>query len=648
MIMKLTKINIKFVIIVITLGLISTSCKDYLNVVPDNIPTVEQAFANRNEAEGFLFGCYSFLPLHARGRANPALYGGDEVWLIDQIYDYEPLLWGIAKGEQGTNAPLANYWSSQQDDTDTQGGKTLFTGISDCNIFLENIDKPFDLEDSERDQWIAEIKFIKAYLHFWLFRMYGPIPLIKENLPISASSEEVQVYREPVDDVVDYIVSLLDEASDQLPLQILDITNDMGRPTRPMALALKAQVLTLAASPLFNGNTDYAGLVDDRGVTLFPQEYKAEKWQKAVDALKEAIDVCHEAGHGLFDYHNTIYAQTLSESTIQAMQVRGAVTERWNSEIIWGDSNSDPDMLERLCHPTFYAPQAGGNILQCYAPPLRIVEQFYSKNGVPIEEDKDWEGIDWFGLREGDEEHKYYIEKGYETINLHFNREARFYGAIAFDGGTYYGNGQPTDDDDLLVTVLRYGYGNGAFVTDRHSSTGYLVKKLVHYLTSVPETSDDINTYRYAFPVIRLADLYLMYAEALNEVKASPDDEVYEYIDKVRERSGLKGVVESWTNYSNQPDKPKTQEGMREIIQRERMNELAFEGARFWDLRRWKLTEQYMNQPIRGLDIYEEEAEGFYQEQDVYDLTFEKKDYLWPIKQSELLKNRNLVQNPGW
>jgi hypothetical protein len=139
-----------------------------------------------------------------------------------------------------------------------------------------------------------------------------------------------------------------------------------------------------------------------------------------------------------------------------------------------------------------------------------------------------------------------------------------------------------------------------------------------------------------------------MYAEALNEWKTAPDDEVYQYIDIVRARTGLKGVVESWENYSTVPDKPLTKDGMREIIHRERLNELAFEGSRFWDLRRWKKAEQYMNQPVRGLNIYGETPAEFFKVQNVFDLTFEKKDYLWPIKQSDILENKNLVQNPGW
>lgn len=649
MTMELQKIHRLLIIAALAVLVCMPSCKDYLDVVPDNIPTIDHAFNNRHEAEGYLFGCFSFLPRFGDPTINPALLGGDEIWYQDPVSGFNPRLWYIARGTQGTTAPLADYWASEQTNYDLQGGLPIFTALRDCNIFLENIHKPFDLTDGERELWVAEVKFLKAFYHFWLLRMYGPIPVIRENLPISAGTHEVQRYREPVDSVVSYIVQLLDEAAPDLPLKIESMVIDMGRPTKAVALALKAQVLTLAASPLFNGNPDYAQIVDNRGVQLFPQTYERDKWRVAAEALKEAIDVAHEAGHTLFDFRTTNYATNLSEQTILAMQVRGAATERWNSEIIWGDPNSNTNPLQAACHPIFFAAQISGGIKKNYAPTMRMVEQFYTRNGVPVEEDTDWAGVDPMGLRTGDEAHKYYIKQGFETINLHFDRESRFYGSIIFDGGTMYGNGRITTDNNMWVTELKAGHpGGGMTPIDRHASTGYLCKKLLHYLTAVPDNSASISNYRYAFPIIRLADLYLMYSEALNEWKETPDPDVYQYIDLVRARSGLQGVVESWANHSIQPDKPLSREGMREIIQRERMNELAFEGVRFWDLRRWKLAETYMNKPVRGLDLTGETAETFYRVKTIFPLKFEKKDYLWPIRQNVLLSNKALVQNLGW
>jgi hypothetical protein len=629
--------------------------------VPDNTPTIDHAFKNRNEAESFLYGCFGLLPTFGDAGVNPAILGGDEAWYIDPVEGWSSRLWYIARGQQSATSPLAEYWSSKQSQasSSTNGGFPLFTALNECNIFLENIHKPYNLKDDERIRWIAEVKFLKAFYHFWLFRMYGPIPLIRENLPIDAKSEEAWRYREPVDEVVDYIVSLLDEAIIDLP-QIIDNEQiEMGRPTKAIALALKAQALVWAASPLLNGSAEKApefSLVDKRGVQLFPQAYSVEKWQKAAEAAKAAIDAAVAAGHELYDFRtvNPGYAAAMNEKSILAMQVRGAATERWNSELIWSDprGGSGTNILQRACHPVFFIEQNGGGLYRTYAPTLQVVEQFYTKNGIPIEEDRDWAGVDPFKLRTATAADKYYIKEGFQTVQLHFDREARFYSSVMFDGGTLYGNGRIANDADLWVTEFKNGrIGGGPSPAQRYSSTGYVVKKMLHYRTSVVDNNNNITLYAYGYPIIRLADMYLMYAEALNEARGgTPDPDVYTYVDLVRARSGLKGVVESWRDHAvaGKENKPLTKEGMRDIIRRERLNELAFEGIRFWDLRRWKLAEEYMNRPVRGWNITGTTAETFYQETNVYQLTFQKKDYFWPIRTNTLLKNLNLVQNPGW
>ena len=644
--MKKSKFSILKYLVVFLL-LTQVGC-NYLDVVPDNTATVDNAFTKRYQAEGYLYGCYGFLPNLASPGTNPGFYGCDEVWLFDGVGDgfINPQMWEIARGNQGTESPIGNCWASKQDSYGLHGGVALWTAIRDCNIFLENINIPRDIREWERKQWIAEAKFLKAYFHFWLLRMYGPIPIVDKNLEISAGTDEVTVYRDPVDDVVDYIVNLLDTAMVDLPLTIDNITDNLGRATQPMAAAVKAQTLTLAASPLFNGNPDYAGITDSRGVQLFSPNYDVAKWEKAATALREAIDIAHQAGHKLFDFSTLPVADQVSEATSLSMGVRGAVTEKWNDEIIWG-CTSNSTAIQRVSYPAFTVFHKAGQILQHNAPTLNVVKQFYTKNGVPIDEDKEWEGVDLYEIMEGDPAHSYYIKEGYETCRLHFNREPRFYGSVSFDGGTFYGNGG-LSDESMKFVQLRYGQV-GSHLPPNHSGTGYLVKKVCSRLTALEDTKQSPSYDRYAFPIIRLADLYLMYAEALNEVKAAPDNEVYEYIDLVRARSGLEGVVDSWANYSNNASKPLSKDGMREIIQQERMIELAFEGIRFWDLRRWKLAKEYMNTPIQGFNILESEAEGFYKVQTLFDeKKFELKDYLWPLRQGNLLKNKNLVQNPGW
>jgi hypothetical protein len=630
------------------------SC-DFLDVVPDNLVTIEHAFKNRKEAEITLYGLYSGLPYTPFPDYNPAFLGGDEAWYIERG-TVSTRAWDIARGYQNSNSPLIDDWASHANyeiyPGSGEGGRAMWTFIRDADTFLEYIHLAADLKPEEMYRWQSEAKFLKAYYHYHMLRMYGPIPIIRESLPINAVSD-AQRFRDPIDDVVEFVVSLLDESMEGLPYTIEDVNQELGRATKAWAYAVKAQILTLAASPLFNGNPDYATFTDSRGVHLFPTEYKPEKWARAAEAIHQAIIFAEDsASLRLYDFrYDSNYSQNLKDSTILAMQVRGAATEKWNPEIIWGDASISSDKLQRMCHPQFFDAQNTGGLYKSFAPPLHIVEQFYTKNGIPIEEDASWEGINLYDLRTGDDAHRLYIAKGHETLNLHFDREARFYGAITFDGGTYYGNSRISSDNDMWVVHMKNGQPGGGNSPDtRYLSTGYQCKKLVSYMTSVPDANSSITTFNYAFPYIRLGDLYLLYAEALNEVKNAPDAEVYEYIDKIRARTGLKGVVESWNTYAKgeYKSKPSTKEGMREIIHRERMNELAFEGARFWDLRRWKKAKEYMNKPIRGLNIDGTTTEDFYKVKTIYNLHFSDKDYFWPIRQSVLLNNDNLIQNPGW
>jgi hypothetical protein len=188
--------------------------------------------------------------------------------------------------------------------------------------------------------------------------------------------------------------------------------------------------------------------------------------------------------------------------------------------------------------------------------------------------------------------------------------------------------------------------GNEVFNTGEYSP-----KKIIAFETSCSQ--GDVNKryspHDYHFPIIRLADLYLLYAEALNEVKEQPDDEVYYWIDAVRENVGLNGVVESWENASIIPDKPLNKVGMREIIRKERLIELSFEAQHFWDLRRWKIADQYWSLPRTTWTNDEGNPEDFYVPKVIGEsrqVSF--RDYLSPIPFNTTRINPNLVQTYGW
>ncbi len=630
------------------------SC-DFLDIVPDDIATVDMAFSTRQNAERFLLTCYSYVPLHGNVLKNPALSTGDEVWNCAEktFYYTNSTSFSIAKGYQNVSDPYLNYWSGGRD------GSNLFIAMRDCNTFLENIHKVPDMGEGEKKLWIAEVKVLKAFFHYYLMQLYGPIPVQRENISVAASPEKVKVEREPVDKVVEYMVGLIDEATSSdgeiepaLPLFIRAQTTDMGRLTLPAALAIKAKILTLAASPLFNGNPDFKEYKNKDGIPYINPVADPEKWVKAKDACKEAIDVAHQAGHELYVFNDMLMAQ-ISDTTFLELTLRNTITSRFNKELIWGLGNNDVTTLQGIANPPLTSYHQGSQISwtkSMHNPTMNVVEQFYTQNGVPIDEDKTYDYDNRYKVDVAPEGHDFYIEKDFRTAYLHFYREPRFYAYIGFDGGKWF-NLEAPNDKSALVVHNKAGEVAGRSL-DNYSITGYFTKKIINYKLIMTASTNTGSTISYPFPIIRLADLYLLYAEALNECQATPDAEVYKYIQLVRDKAGLDketgNLVDTWASYSKNQDKPKTQEGMREIIRRERLIELAFEGHRFYDLRRWRWSRDYLNQPIRGWNVTEKNEIGYYQVTYLFFRKFLPRDYFWPIKQQDLYVNDKLVQSPQW
>ncbi|MDN3670429.1 RagB/SusD family nutrient uptake outer membrane protein [Echinicola jeungdonensis] len=624
------------------------SCNDYLDIVPDNVATMDNAFKLRNEAEKYLFTCYSFLPKDGDGWYNAGMMAGDEIWLPQSNDSHWHSAFRIALGQQNKDAPLFDEWAGLR-----KGGGNgwshlkIWRGIRHCNIFLENVQdesKIPDLTLFERKRWISEAKFLKAFYHFYLFRMYGPIPLMKENAPIG----EPEFKRMPVDSCVNYMADLLDQSVVNLPSKITDENTELGRITKSIAKAVKAKLLLYAASPLFNGNSDYANFRDKDGMALFTPDYDPTKWERARDAIKEAIDIAESNGHALYEYTNDVL--DLSDEMKTQLNIRNAVTNRWSDEHVWALSNSQ-FINQNLCMPPLErGTQSDRFILQgVWAAPIKMAKMFYSENGVPIEEDKTLNFTDYTSIRTAEENERYLIEPGYQTARLNFDREPRFYADLGFDGGIWYmkdGNDTGADENTLYLKAKNSeGAGFGHFTN--WNSTGYYIKKLVHW-ESTTNGNTNPSWVVYPWPEIRLADLYLMYAEALNEVDPGSTTAI-EYLDKIRERAGLNGVVESWSNYSKNPNKFSTQDGLREIIHRERLIELAFEGHRFWDLRRWKKAVEYLNEDITGFNILGKTTSSFNNERVVFSQSFiSPRDYFWPIGNYDTRRNPNLVENPGW
>lgn len=631
------------------------SC-DYLDVVPNDAATLEHAFSNRSVTEKFLRTCYSSLPDPTNPYYYPTYFTSrDEFDYGTETRSGNTVGGRIAQGLQNTNDPYLNYWSGRQ------GGNNLYIAIRDCNIFLNNIDKPQDIQPEERARWIAEVKFLKAYYHFFLMQLYGPIVIADEEVPLSSTPEELQVYREPVDVVVDYIINLMDEAIPDLPISLPDPSTEQGRISKTIALSVKAKVLTTAASPLFNGNTDYSGWIDNRGIQLISSTYDESKWERAAVAVRNAIDTCHIAGHRLYEFNKYSGGPTynMNDTLVQLMTIRKSITEDFNKNpgVIWatqeqfangkgGASHTALGNMLRVLFPAIYPEDQQSFSNYLYAS-WHTSQMFYTNNGVPMEEDKDYNYGGRYNLRRATpgDKHESYIATGQTTVELHFNREPRFYADLGFDRGYY----------ELSTTTMNGGATFGPFMRFRAGETrpdhlGYVPKKIIPFESSASQGDPNkrYTQYDYQFPLLRLADLYLLYSEVLNEIKQQPDNEVYFWIDEVRKKAGLKGVVESWTSASVNPDKPVTKNGMREIIRKERQIELIFEGQRFWDLRRWKIADEYWSLPPMRWgrsrvteEYYLPEVYG-----DSRQVTF--RDYLYPLREYDLRINQNLVQTYGW
>ncbi|HLZ87244.1 MAG TPA: RagB/SusD family nutrient uptake outer membrane protein, partial [Puia sp.] len=399
-------------------------------------------------------------------------------------------------------------------------------------------------------------------------------------------------------------------------------SSELGRVTSVIAKAIKARLFLYAASPLCNGNGEYySSFKNMDGQPLMNLTYDPGKWKRAADAALDAIQAAQATGVKL--YTSSLPASTPAQKAQN--NYRYSMVDPWNSELVWGYSMPEP----------FYGwqrhsmPRVSGQAYNGNSPTLKIVETYYTSNGLPIDVDP---GFDYAN--------RYQISGN--TIVLHQNREPRFYASIAYDRGIYQANATN------MTMYFRGNEANGQSLSSPlsdYSPTGYLVQKGVHP-NSIITTSQN-QVINYPWPIVRLAELYLDYAEALNEYDGiNSQSTVLQYIDPIRIRSGIPGVAASWslvgkTSFS--------QDEMRSIIRQERMIELAFEGHRCWDLRRWKLGAAYLNVPVYGMNIQGATAVDFYQPAIVEKRLFNTPGYyFFPISINDLSINKNLVQNPGW
>ena len=622
---------------------------NYLDMVPEkDIETVESLFEQRTKVELWWKGLYAELNnIFADFRVNTAYLGADEFVTCQALhsstlYNLDGLK--IADGLQMSQNPYGSIWYR------------MYVVIRNCNIFLENVDHTYNMSEEDRNWWKADVKAVKAYVYFELVRRYGPICLVPQNMPVDLPVKDYQLPRQHVDTCFKEIINLLEESMEYVPKHSQRISNYGHTFSLEAVYALKAKVLLYAASPLFNGNAFYSDFKNKNGELLFNSTYDRNKWLLAAEAADKAAEMCEDGGRAL------------------VLGATGKKTDLLNKmadieNMSFSRFNNSEYLLEWKYPSTFYQfilPRLVGDddnfdsqALGCLSPSMKMVEMYYTANGLPIDADITWNYSNRYKLAsESSPVYEGVIPMNIDVVNLHLRREPRFYACIAGDR-MYWQRGTNTADKDYNFLVKAHkgeepwGTQYDFIVSNSWQNiNGYWLKKHMFSWFNTLGYANNLQGNETA-AIIRLAEVYLMQAEAWNEYLDQPDSRVYDPLDKVRERAGVLPVRDAWGSYSNNPVKVTTKVGMRDIIHQEYGIEFAFEGHRYWDIRRWLTAHQTMNEKQYGWNVIGTTDQAFYNYETgpvvVYSSNkfIAPRDYLDPFDAEEILIS-GMVQNPGW
>ena len=648
-------------IITIFTSLLICSCS-YLDVVPPEQPDLDDILTDNESVLDMVYSCYGYI--EGRG-LNPNCYtmltgGGTDECVAPQEW-----------GNLGSKAQWGAITPSSINDTYNYPWRPCYSAIGYCNLFLKLLDEYNPtVTPSDRQMYIAEVKFLKAYYHYRLLAMYGPIPIMDTHTDPNIPKDKIPG-RSHFDYCVEYIVRLLDEAAEVLPNE--HAPEYYGRATSVICKALKARVLVLAASPLWNGqffdktwkNSKYE--TPGYGMELVSREYDHQKWVRAKEACEEAITIAEQSGAALFNIEASEILRTnqklalpqvpgLDASTPEGEEFRKRVMmlrfmmttspQDGNKEQIWaiaGGSGSSSMgynfMMASVPHYAVYTQI--GSVWQNYgawgglSPTLYTVQNFFTANGVIPAEDPSFPAeSNWYksaGLPEDD------------IINLNVGREPRFYAWISFDGDEFspvVNAGKPLICD--MKNPEEGGYNAAKWGTRNYCVTGFLNKKWIHpnFRYTGSEKNNNFNSCSYPMALIRLPELYLNLAECYAQL--GEDGNALTYLNKIRERAG----VPQWTT-GNLGEK-----SLLEAVLQERFVELYMEGLRYYDIRRYlNGRDRLSKECYLGLNAIQE-GPTFTEFNTVVPIaqqfSWHNRQYLMPVPNDEVYSNPQMVQAPGY
>lgn len=665
--------KLSFNILLASLAVLACTSCNFLDVAPAKRADLSDAMKNKSAVENWAFGNYETVHV-----TNPIAFTNYEGSTDEYV---TPDAWNehnrqtVAYGKLNATNISDEYW------------RRFYGSIGNVHLFLrelENQNPPFLTED-DKALYVANSNFLKGYYYFKALSLFGPCPKVDSYQPTDTPKEEFPG-RYHFDYMVDYVCDLLDLAMNtpQFPAgYTLDET--YGRGNKTVCAALKSRMLLYAASPLWNGDFPYPSWSNTSfetpgyGKELVSKEFSLDKWVRAKEAAEEAIKIAttegqrklmdiadiksmidndklkpedlyipesmFESEEGEEGEENTAARQEFLQRVMLMRYVAASDEEMGNKELIFTVNNQTTSDIAFASLPRNVIENNNGEWFSGFcgiSPTLEMVEAFYTVNGKLPAKDPDFpDESQWLTSAN--------IPDRTDIIKLNVNREPRFYAWILYDGcdvGPVLVDGKPLTLD--LKRTDKSGYDSKPSLRDQNQ-TGYLNNKFTPVDTRWTGNSNSVDY--FPAPLIRLAELYLNLAECcaelyMNTGDAAELDEALTNLNIIRRRAGVPELktadcTEDMT--------------IRDWVRAERRIELFMEGHRYYDLRRWRIADEYLEEGARtGLNSFVSRKPNltfseFNQRVEVDgDYCWYDRMYLLPLHQNEVYNNPQMVQAPGY
>ena len=475
-------------------------------------------------------------------------------------------------------------------------GKVLdyydYSLIRECNQMITKLPQSENLSQSFINTRVSEARFIRSHAYFEMAKRFGGVPLVTDVIPVQGSYDEVYKERNSEKEIYDFISNEMDEISNLLPSQ----SGDEGRITKWVALSLKSRAMLYAASIANFGNEQLDGLLG------FPSEEAQLYYKKSLDASREIIQ------SGVFALYNEEPDPVENFNNL-------FIDENGNSEIIFSEKYDydagKSHQWDALAQPAGF----GFNWSSNYTVYLETLEQF-----------------DFIDGKSGKMDRSIFDDSTPINPNIFFEqrdprmRASIFYPGSSFKGGTVFfhrsmaGNkaGWPKNGPSKLTGSL---------------ATGLLIRKRTN--PSTPDASRSSTDYI----IYRLGEIYLNYVEAAYYL-GDPNGDMVNVMNEIRNRAGMPSL----SNIDITESK----------IRQERRCELAFEDHVFWDLRRWRIAVEELDNVRRHRLHYRYNANDNTYTMEMADgdvggiRLHPERNYYYALGLNRLADNPKLVENPGY